>query len=109
VSEAGKNLGQVMPSAGQLTEAYRVPAGKSAVLSTAMVCNQSDEPALFSISHALNTDSDLPAQYLYSEKPLAAHSSWAATLGICMGAGDRLRVKSNSGRLSFNVYGAELT
>lgn len=109
MSDALKNLGQSMPAAASLTTLYTVPSGKSAVLSSLMVCNQSDSAAKFRVSHAVAAAADAAAQYLYHDIVVPPHSTFAATLGISLAATDVLRARSDNGLCSFNAYGTEVT
>ncbi len=108
MAEAPKNLGQSLPAANTLTDLYTVPASKSTVLSTLLVCNQSASPIRFRVSHAVAAAVDARSQYLYYDEVVPANKTFTATLGISGVAGDVLRVYSNSPEVSFNAYGVEI-
>lgn len=107
--ETPKNLGQAAPDARELTDLYSVPADKSVVLSSILVCNQTDLPVRFRVSHALGAAVDARFQYLYYDEVVPANKTFTATLGISGVAGDVLRVYSNSPDVSFNAYGVEIS
>lgn len=109
VSEALKNLGQVKPAVATLTTLYAVPAAKSAVASTLLICNQGSVVATFRISHAIGAAGDTLSQYLYYDQQLLPNKSFAVTLGLALAATDVIRVYSSNGQMSFNLYGAEIT
>lgn len=112
MQEYYKNLGQVYPASGVLTAAYTVPAGRAAVISSIVVSNAQPRTTgisdCFNISHAIGGAADTPAQYLYGNINITPTNTFIATVGVTMAAGDVLRVYSQSGVLSFNLYGTEI-
>lgn len=109
MTETLKILGQVVPGINSLTDLYTVPASTSVSISSIIVCNQnSNTQILFSISVAVNGVSDDPKQYIYYNVPLVENDTFIATVGLTMGAGDILRIKTDSNNVSFNLFGAEV-
>lgn len=102
-----KVLGQSKPSATTLTGAYTVPAATQATVSTLVVTNQSSTATSFRVSVAVAGAADTPAQYLYYDVPIAGNDTFAATLGITLGASDVVRVYNTLATLSFNLFGVE--
>ncbi|HVI40433.1 MAG TPA: hypothetical protein VM577_07220 [Anaerovoracaceae bacterium] len=102
-------LGQKAPTADVLTDLYTVPVDTQTSVSSIIVCNQSAEYVLFSVSLAIGGAEDSPEQYIYFSVPLEANDSFVATLGISMTAGDVMRVKTNHETVSFNVFGVEVS
>lgn len=104
-----KVLGQSAPSAATLTACYTVPSLTTATVSSLMVCNRSSVATSFRISVAINGASDTNSQYIYYDVPIPGNDTFAATIGIGLGAGDIVRVYATLATLSFSVYGVELT
>jgi len=109
MTDALKILGQVNPSGSTLTDAYTVPAQKSATVSSVVVCNQSGSDVKFRISVAIAGAGDSPAQYLYYDVTVAPKDTFVAVIGVTLAATDVLRVYVNSGSVSVNVFGVEVS
>ena len=109
MAEALKVLGQLAPSANTLSALYTVPALKSATVSTLVVCNPTAGTAKFRISIAVAGAADDPKQYLYYDVSLTKNNSFTATLGITLGAGDVVRVHTDTANVSFNLFGVEVS
>ena len=104
-----KILGQSKPSAATLTAAYTVPALTTATVSTITVANQSATATSFRISVAVNGAADTAAQYLYYDIAIPGNNTFAATIGLTLGAGDVVRVYNTLATCSFNIFGVETT
>lgn len=104
-----KILGQSKPSAATLTAAYTVPALTTATVSTITVANQSATATSFRISVAVNGAADTAAQYLYYDIAISGNNTFAATIGLTLGAGDVVRVYNTLATCSFNIFGVETT
>lgn len=110
MAEARKVLGQSIPSAGVLTTLYTVPGATQAVNSTITVCNQSKtQTAQVRISIAINGAADALSQYLVYDADFQPKETKGFTLGITLAAADVVRVYSDTGTVSFNAFGVELT
>jgi hypothetical protein len=104
-----KNLGQSYPSANSLTTLYTVPGATSAVVSSIVICNLSSEKTRYSISHAIAGAADASAQYLASLHELGGYETKVWLIGPTLAATDVIRVLSENGMVSFNMYGQEIT
>lgn len=104
-----KVLSQTKPGAASLTTGYTVPAATTAVVSSITVCNQSSVPTSFRVSVAIAGAGDTASQYIYYDQPIAGNSTFAATLGISLGATDVVRVYNTLATCSFNLFGQENT
>ena len=102
-----KVLGQLAPAAATLSTLYTVPAATTAVISAIMAANTSNTTDFFQISIAIGGASDAVAQYIYKNILVPGGQSFAATLGVTLGAGDVVRCYSTNGSISFNLFGAE--
>jgi hypothetical protein len=108
--ELFKNLGGgTLPPGGVLTDLYTVPPGTQTVVASVIVCNQLSTGGRFRISHAVGGAADTPSQYLAFDTRISPNDTVILTMGIGMQPGDKLRVQSNSGGLSFNATGDEIT
>jgi len=103
-------LGQVAPLANTSTILYTVPAGKDTVVSTIVIANRSTSGAAYRIS-ILPTNSALtePQHHIAFDVSVAGGDSTTLTLGITLSAGQTIRVQANSGNISFNAFGSEIT
>ncbi len=104
-----KILSQTVPLATTLTDSYTVPAATAATVSTVLVCNRGGTDATFRLSLAVAGAVDATKQYAYYDTPVRANSSFAATLGITLGAADVVRVYASNTSLSFSVLGVEVS
>lgn len=106
MSATRKNVGQAAPDGNTLTDAYTV-AVTSSVVGLVMCANRSDYPAKVSISHAVAGAADEVKQYLVYEHVIPPHLEFPFAREIFMLITDVLRVKSDTGNVSFNVYAEE--
>jgi hypothetical protein len=104
-----KVLGQAAPAATTLTALYTVPALTQTAVSTVLVSNHNMSSIRFRVSVAINGAADTAAQYIYFDVLLAARSSFAATVGLTLGAGDIIRVQTDTTAVSFSAFGVEVT
>ena len=109
MAETLKNLAQIAPAAQTLTTLYAVPPGVQASVSSFVACNRGVEAMRFRLAHAVSGAPDGVAQYLYYDEWVPPNKTFIATIGLTLSAADVLRVYSNTGTASFNLYGAELT
>lgn len=103
-----KVLGQQKPVANTLTALYTVPASTATAVSSITCCNQNTTTDdAISVSVAVAGAADNVIQYLYSNLPVGENDTFTVTIGITLGAGDVIRVKSANGFVSFNAFGVE--
>lgn len=108
MAETQKILGQSAPAANTLTDCYAAPA--KAVVSSFTACNQSKtQDAQFRLAVAQSGAADDAKQYVYYDLPLFAADTFIATVGITLGVGDVVRVLSDTGLVSFSLFGVEIT
>jgi len=108
-TETLKVLSQTVPAATTLTDSYTVPGATQAAVSTIVVANRSSSAQTFRISVAVAGAADATKQYLFYDISIAGNDTFAATVGLSLGAADVVRVWASSTDLSFNVFGAEVT
>lgn len=105
---AGRVLGQSFPAAGRLVDLYIVPASKRTISSTITACNQMNERRTFRLSVGVGGAADARQQYIYYDTPVDANKTFAQTIGMTLSAGDVVRVRSEDGYMSFNLFGDEV-
>jgi hypothetical protein len=101
-------LGQALPGGSVLAVLYTVPAATQAVVSTIMVCNESNQPTTYSLSIAVAGAADALAQYIAYQAPLLANESKGYTIGITLGPADVIRCLSASGQVAFSAFGVQI-
>jgi len=104
-----KVLGQSQPSATTLTTLYTVPSLTSSVISTINVCNLATSNTTFRIAVRPSGTAIANQHYLVYDLPLPASDSIALTIGMTLAATDIVSVYSNSGNVSFSLFGSEIT
>lgn len=109
MSEVFKILGQESPSINTSTDLYTVPALTSTTISSITVCNSTAGNIKFRVSVAVAGAALAQKQYLFYDVVITRNNSLSATLGITLGAGDVVRVYSDTANVSFNLFGVEIT
>jgi hypothetical protein len=104
---AKKVLGQLNPSATTATTLYTVPASKSAVISTLVICNQAASSATYRIAVRPAGATLAALHYVAYDISVGASDSTALTLGITLAATDVVTVYASTATLSFHAYGDE--
>lgn len=108
--ESYKILAQSHPSAGNLVDLYQSPPlGLGTVISSIAVCITNSPSDLWRVSNAVNGAADDIKQYIYYDDEIDYPDTFIATIGITIAPGDVIRVRSANGKLSFNLYGTELS
>lgn len=106
-----KILGQSAPGADSDTILYTVPTGYGAVSSSLMICNRSATNSTFRLAIIPSTDSVggiSNEHYIAYDAVATANDFIGLTVGLTMGAGDIVVVRSGSTDLSFNLFGTEI-
>ena len=103
-----KILGQAAPAATTEADLYTVPASTQTIVSTIVIGNRAATAATYRISVSAAGAATANKDYLIYDASLAANSTTALTLGITLGATDKVRVYASSADLSFNAFGIEL-
>jgi hypothetical protein len=103
-----KILGQVTDASSE-TDLYTVPSDTSAVISSIIVCNRRPDAKIFTISISPAGASTDSKDYIYYEVTLAGNDTFIATVGITLAATDVVRVSSDDTRVSFSIFGTEIS
>lgn len=104
-------LGQSKPAGTTLTDvatgatAKAPDAGGGTRIEAIVCCNQGAGASLIRISVALGGAADAAAQYLVYDKSVAAKDVYILTAPILLSAGDVIRCQSDTGDVSFNIFG----
>lgn len=102
-----KVLGQSNPGATTETTLYTVPGSTTAVASSIVVCNQAAASATFRLSVSVGGGATVAKDYLYYDVIVNANDTFIATIGITLGAADKVKVYASSATLSFTLFGQE--
>jgi hypothetical protein len=108
-TETIKVLGQSAPAANVLTDAYTVPSSTSAAVSSLIICNRGTGYTNVRVSVAVAGVADNPTQYVYYDLLCDPNNTFIATVGITLSAADVVRVQSDTGQVTFQFYGTEVT
>lgn len=108
MAESLKVLAQSAPAATTLTDVYTVPSLTSATVSTITVCNRSATATTFRLSVAVAGAVDAVQQYIYYDQTIDGNSTFGITIGMTLGAADKIRVYVGSATISVNVFGVEV-
>jgi len=103
-----KVLGQLAPVANTATTLYTVPSGNSAVCSSITICNAAGANASVSVQVAVANAASATSQYIVYNNALTAADTLFMTLGVTLAATDVVRVNSNVGNVSFQLFGSEI-
>lgn len=103
-----KNLGQSAPAATTPTDLYTVPALTQAVASSFIVCNRGNTATTFRLSRSVGGGATANKDYLYYDVTIPANDTFIATIGLTLGAADKVRVYAGNGNLSFSLDGMEV-
>lgn len=100
-------LEQSNPSATTLTDAYTVPTGKMAVLSSIIVCNRNAAARTYRIALAPGGATDDPSHYIAYDSTVDGNKTVTFVLGITLAADDVVRVYDSAADVTFTICGVE--
>jgi len=103
-----KVLAQSAPAATTETDLYTVPASTQAVISTVTIANRSATAATFRLSTSVAGAATATKDYIAYDVSILGNSFITLTIGISLGAADKVRVYASTANLSFNVYGMQV-
>ncbi len=104
-----KVLGQATPTASTATALYTVPSSKEAVISSIIVCNVNQVPAVYRIAIRPNGETLANKHYIIYDNSIAPQETLTLTLGVTMGDTDVFEVYSSVENVSFNLFGSEIS
>jgi len=108
-----KRLGATTVSADTNTELYTVPSvvATNVIVSSITVCNTDSDSAFYRIAH-IDTGgigSVASEDYIAFDIPIGSNRSVTLNLGLSMGSGETLMVRSDNAGVVFNCTGVEIT
>lgn len=101
-------LAQSIPGANSLEDGYTVPGSTSTIVTGLKVCNQDGVVVRFRVSIGVAGEADHRKQYQYFDVPLEGNDTLTQDEEWTLGPGDVVRFYSDSGGVSFTLFGAEL-
>lgn len=105
-----KVLGQAAAAAATDTLLYTVPANTQTIGSSVAAANR--DPAVtaaYRVAVVPSADSLNTKHYLRYDKLLAPRDDNQMVIGISLAAGDKVYVRSDTGNVSFSLFGNEIT
>lgn len=112
MAQSFKRLGSINPSANTQTNVYVVPAATESVISTITVCNQSAVNASFSLMVMDASEFSSPAptsSFVIRGAVVPAADTLVLTMGLTSNTGSIIAANTNSGSISFNAFGSEIS
>ena len=105
-----KILGQSLPADTSATDLYTVPGSTSAVVSTITATNVDGTASDISIFVVASGDSAGTSNAIVYQAELGANTIQAFTLGITLGAADKIVVQSATGSATtYQAFGSEIS
>ena len=104
-----KILGQLNPAPTTEDILYLVPSPASAVCSSIVICNWGTTDTTFRVSLSYNLVPTDIKDYLYYDVAIAGNDTFIATIGITLATDWEIRVYSGTNKLSYTVFGTEIT
>lgn len=102
-----KILGQAAPAATTESDLITVPSATTTVVSTVVVCNRSSSAGTFRLSVSAAGGATANKDYIAYDVAIAGNEFMAITVGLTLGATDKVRVYASSANMSFSAYGQE--
>lgn len=104
-----KILGQVNPAATTETVLYTVPILISTICSSISICNTDVAKTTFRVAISKSGSSTTTKDYLYYDVTLAGNDTFIATIGITLAGTDVIKVYAGNNKLSFQLFGTEIS
>lgn len=101
-----KKLGQVAAAAATDEDLYEVPADRTALISSLVVCNRGAASSFRAAVVPAGESLDL-VHYVAYDMPIDINDAKALRLGITMSTGDKLVVRGTSANFTFSAFGVE--
>lgn len=104
-----KVLGQAAPSATTETDLYTVPASTQTVVSSITIANRSSTAAAtYRVSSSVAGAATANKDYIAYDATIAPNGIVILTIGMTLGAADKIRVYASTANLSISAYGSEI-
>lgn len=88
---------------------YTVPTSTQTIVSTVIIANQTASPGAFTLSVRPSADSTTTAKHhIFYNTEIPANSSFVATIGATLSAGDKIYLRSLTEKSSVSIFGSEI-
>ena len=105
-----KILGQSCPANTANVTLYNVPANTNTIISTLSVCNLSVNNKTYNVAAIPSGETINLKHMIASNAAVGAFDSIALTIGMALGANDRIIVAaSDNNNIAFTIFGTEIT
>jgi hypothetical protein len=105
-----KILGQAAPANTSNANAYTVPSGKEAIVSSIAIANVTGADALYEVYVRANGAAASAANALVFDATAVKNSTTIIQAGITLSAGDIITVQTGTANaITFHVFGTEVT
>lgn len=104
-----KILGQVATSATTSTDLVTVATSTQVVVSSIVIANRDSSAATFRISCAPAGAALANSQYIAYDVTVGGADSTVLTMGVTLGATDKIRVYASTANLTFTAFGSEIS
>jgi hypothetical protein len=94
--------------AGANVDLYTVPASTQTVASTVTISNLSTSATTYRIAVVPSGETLAKKHWIVFDAPIAANSTETYTIGMTLATGDKIKVSSDSGNVSFSAFGSEI-
>lgn len=104
-----KILGQASPSDTSALLLYQAPSATSAIISSLSIANLLTSEKSFSVYVVASGDTAADSNVLMKDIALAGNGAIQISVGITLGTGDAIYVKSNTASaLTYQAFGSEV-
>ena len=104
-----KILGQVADASANDVELYLVGSGKSADVSTIVVCNRESANNTFRIATKNDNSTVANQDYIAYDTVINGNDTITLTLGITLETGAEISVGASDANVTFQAFGTEIT
>ena len=104
-----KVLGQSKPTAATTTTLYTVPASTSAVISSLVITNITNDVTNLRIAIQPANEAIADKHYIAYDQQIGAYGSRTYTIGMTLAATDVISIRDSAGKCSFNLFGSEIS
>ena len=105
-----KILGQSCPANTANVTLYNVPASTNTIISTLSICNLSAVNKTYNVAAVPSGETINLKHMIASNGAVAAYDSIALTIGMTLGANDKIVIASqDANNVAFTIFGTEIT
>ena len=104
-----KVLGQSKPTAATTTTLYTVPASTSAVVSSLVITNITNDASNLRIAIQPAGEALADKHYIAYDQQIGAYGSRTYTIGMTLATTDVVSIRDSAGKCSFSLFGSEIS